>query len=334
MKIRLLAAVGFSLPFFLLFLPSSVLAGEYHYGSTLICSDCHTMHYSQQHAFDSSNPAPNPPEEGGPFNYLLRAKESDLCLLCHDGRTFAPDVKGANTGNDVREAGAIPTGQAPYENWKGHTLGVLAIPPGGSGQQKLQCISCHAQHGSPSYRNLTSTVTYAKGTNDTTKDVFLRSWTLGAIATNYSVSNVDFNEPNPDGSAIGEFCAGCHNKFHGGQGDSNMGGAGGTAWLRHPDAGANIGAIKDGQHSSLALFSSRLNRVKVMSPSGDWGTQGQIWMNPPPDLTPTCITCHKAHGNKNPFGLIYMQGTGIITEEGDGGTQVTDLCHQCHTQGN
>jgi hypothetical protein len=60
-------------------------------------------------------------------------------------------------------------------------------------------------------------------------------------------------------------------------------------------------------------------------------------------MTPSCFTCHKSHGNKNGFGLIWFVDnttTGPnppatptdITEEGDGGAY-RDLCRQCHTQG-
>jgi hypothetical protein len=322
-------------------------AGEYHYGSTLVCSDCHTMHYSQQHAWGSGDPPAPPLPTGGPREYLLRNQESELCLGCHDGQTFAPDVRGANTGTHVRLAGALTTGAAPYEAWKGHSIGVAAIPPGGSVSIKLQCYNCHNPHGSAYYRNLvnnTAQVTYAKGTNDTTKAVFLRSWTLGNIANNYSVDSVDYNEPDSKKSAMGQFCRGCHTDFHGAQGDSNMGGSGGTAWLRHPTADANIGALGgDGEHSSLNQFASGLRRVKVMSPSGDWGTQGVAWSGAPGNLTPTCTTCHKAHGNQNPFGLILLSrfATTVSEEGGYAGGQTADvatgmrnLCGQCHAQGN
>ena len=62
-----------------------------------------------------------------------------------------------------------------------------------------------------------------------------------------------------------------------------------------------------------------------MSASGNWATGT--------DVTPSCFSCHKAHGNKNPFGLIYMSGTGTVTEQGDtGGRALEDLCRQCHSQ--
>ena len=332
------------------------IAGEYHYGQYLVCYDCHTMHFSQTHNWDGTTSVPTTPTSGGnwlgttgPINYLLKAPANQLCLACHDGKTFAPDVMGANTNTYVRAAGAITTGTTPYENWKGHTLDGLVTPPGGTSNLRLECVNCHSPHGNANFRNLDGTVnpiTYAKGTtNDTATDVYLRGWTLGDIANNYSVANEDFNEPaataQNQGSAISKFCKGCHTDFHGRAGDSNMGGAGGTGWLRHPTADANIGAVGGG-HSSLAVFSSKPYRVKVMSPSGDWGTQGSIWTNAPTNLTPNCLTCHKAHGNQNPFGLIFLAGTGPLTEEGDAdgnsssnaGVRLRYLCGQCHVQAN
>ncbi len=344
-------------------------AGEYHTGVYLICSDCHTMHYSQQHQYDGTPGAGMPPlGAAGPYKYLLRNDENALCKSCHDGQTFAPDVVGANTGTHVREAGALNEvgGTGDYAEWKGHTLGSTATAPGGTfaNAEGLECVNCHHQHGhagsnvtdvkgnavTSAYRNLRAmsiggvnkNVSYAKETNDLTKDVLLRSWTLGDIANNYKVDNVDLNEPVSTDSGIGTWCKGCHTNFHGKKGDTNMGGngTGGTEWLRHPTADANIGAVGGG-HSSLSRFGGRLNRVKVMSPTGDWGTQGAAWANPPTDLTPTCITCHKAHGNKNPFGLIYMAGltAGGVTEEGDtegttgAGSGARRVCMQCHVQG-
>jgi cytochrome c553 len=223
----------------------------------------------------------------------------------------------------VRQAGALPTGAAPYQRTNGHELGLTAVPPGGSGTVTLHCTTCHNPHGTAYYRNLPR-VTYAKGRNDLTRDVFLRGWARGQIAANYSADSVDFNEPNPRGSAMAEFCQECHRAFH-------TTTAPGGAWLRHPAAAAEI-SQRPGDHTSLALFAGRRYRVKVMSQTGDWGQQGAAWRAAPSGLTPTCITCHRAHGNRNPFGLITPTGTTAITEEGDGKVPVA-LCRQCHAQG-
>jgi len=315
------------------------LAGDYHTGASLVCSDCHIMHASQQHGYNADGTGNYASYDATPHEGLLRNSPNELCLTCHDGQSWAPDVLYTNTNSDVRAAGALNMpgfGLDPT----GHTLGSTATAPGGTfaNPDGLECVDCHQQHGfNPSggnpYRNLTYSpggayaypgiiVDYAVGTNDLTKDVYE---VVDSGTQHYSWDNVFFNEPDPTGSAYAEFCKGCHTEFHGAPGDANMGGASGVDWLRHPTAGADIGA-QTGGHSSLAQFQANTNQVKVMSASGDWTGANA-------DLTPSCMTCHKAHGNQNAFGLIFMAGTGTVTEEGDSGTQVKDLCKQCHVQG-
>lgn len=306
------------------FHPSPAKGGEYHKGTQLICSDCHTMHFSMQH--DYSGGAAPTLGSGGPFGKLLKDSSTNICKSCHDGQTFAPDVIGANTGSHVRSAGALTTGASPYEDYKGHTMGYTGTAPGGTtAVTSFSCANCHQPHGNTSYRNLNTAVTYALGTNDTTKDVFVRGWTLGSVSTNYADSNVDFNEPTSTASAMGTFCKSCHTNFHGASTDTNMKASG--SWIRHPTADANITS------TLLTQFQNKLYRVKVMSPTGQWGTQGTAWTTAPSDTTPTCQSCHRAHGNKNPFGLVFASGTAAINEEGDG-TGMRTLCGQCHTQGN
>jgi hypothetical protein len=338
-------------------LVGNALAGDYHTEANLLCSQCHIMHYSQSHGYQPSGGGFYlQPGAGGPFHYLLRDEINNLCLACHDDAGVAPDVLGANGGNsptDVRLAGFLNrlgvTGLAPT----GHTLDSLDEAPGSDPPWKpeddngvgegLNCINCHAQHGyagyghptGNQYRNLQSGpgngsglfITYNHddiGNNDLTRDVFERQ------AAEYDEGVVDWNEPDNTDSAIGAWCGGCHNNFHGTPGDANTVGGepDGTSWssfVRHPTAGVNIGALGGG-HSNLTLYNAHTNKVKVMSELGVWDPAGA-------DVTPTCISCHKAHGNGNAFGLIYRNGTGTLTENGDtNGTQLEDLCGQCHVQ--
>ncbi len=313
---------------------SVAFGGDYHMGATLICSDCHVAHFSLNHNYSGGTPSPLGAD--GPYEFLLKNDINALCLSCHDDTTSAPDVYGEHNNNYVRQAGALTTGAAPHQDYKGHSL------------QFLTCITCHDPHGDPGighptgsqYRNLKARpgyvssnrfVTYAAGSNDLGRDIFERDAGLGQIATHYSQANIDFNEPNSSASAIGRWCQSCHGLFHGSSSTStmrNQSASSGAGWLRHPTADADIGAL-GGEWSSLAALNdaSRPNRVKVASPTG-------VWSQPYPlGVTPTCLSCHKAHGNKNPFGLLYMSGTGQITEEGDtGGAQAVDLCRQCHVQ--
>jgi hypothetical protein len=313
------------------------------------------MHYSQSHGYNPDGSGFYlQPGAGGPFDHLLRDEVNNLCLSCHDQAGIAPDVLGAaNGGNgpsDVRLAGYLNRlgvqGLAPT----GHTLDTLDEAPGsqppwapedenGVGEG-LNCTNCHQQHGyaggQNAYRNLRmdpgnlgflgAVVTYNDttiGTNDLTRDVFERQ------AAEYDESDMDWNEPDSTTSAIGNWCGGCHTNFHGSPGDANMGGVpDGSSYsdfLRHPDGGVDIGGVGGG-HSSLSVYNSHTNKVKVMSEVGVWDPAGS-------DVTPTCISCHKGHGNGNAFGLLYRSGTGTLTENGDSnGTQVENLCAQCHTQ--
>ncbi len=327
-------------------LAAVAMAGDYHTGGSLVCTDCHVAHYSQSHAYDGVAFAP-PLGPAGPYQDLLRNEVNDLCLTCHNGQSWAPDVFGDNTnGAGNRLAGALNAApghlanDADYEDVNGHSLWSTSTAPGGTfnNAEGLECTNCHAQHGIASqYRNLLSrgiftgkTLTYATSTNDMTKDVFERA------ARAYTEADVDFNEPDVTKSAYGAWCSPCHVDFHGSGGAANMGGAsGGTGstnanpWKRHPTADVNIGASGPTATfiSNLSQFNSHANRVKVMDSQG-------LWNGTPADNTvsPSCFSCHKSHGNKNAFGLVYMTGTGTVTEEGDGG-QYRDLCRQCHSQG-
>jgi hypothetical protein len=334
-------------------LPVAALAGDYHVGSTLPCYDCHTMHYSKVHDYSSdvAGFGTTTLAAGGPFDYLLRAEGNDLCLTCHNNQPWAPDVFGLGTGPAVRQGGALNAApghlanDAGYDEGDGHSLWSTATAPGGTwvgGTHGLECVNCHAQHGiATQYRNLLNrgafsgkALTYAKLTNDLTKDVFERA------PLNYDVAAVDFNEPNVRESAYGRWCQTCHTNFHGQGGAANMGGQQANSdsttavpWKRHPTADTNIGSIGGTFISSLAQFNAHTNRVKVMDSQGLWnGTAADN------TVTPSCMSCHKGHGNKNSYGLIWMGGVGTVTEEGDDAALLSDgakyiaLCRQCHAQ--
>lgn len=322
-------------------------AGDYHEGASLDCGGCHQMHFREGSAAGQAPSLEAPRGVGA----LLRRDVNDLCLSCHDGSLRAADVLGPNGGSgagDVRQAGYLNRLGRSGQAATGHTLGSNEIAPGSSPAWSaeredpegggLNCIHCHAPHGSeggiPTYRNLRSDagnnppgrglVTYNHehpGTLDPTRDVFVRS------ARAYDESAVDYNEPDSSDSAIARFCAGCHDLFHGIPGDPRVGGrrrgASFAEFVRHPSSGVDLGAA-GGEGSRADAYAARTNRVKVLSSSGAWGA-------PAGGLTPTCISCHKAHGNGNAFGLIFRSGRGQLTEDGDtGGRALEDLCGQCH----
>lgn len=319
---------------------SLAMAGDYHKSATLVCSDCHIMHYSQQHGYAGGAVFPTP-AAGGPFHYLLRAGDvNQTCLLCHNGQPTVPDVFGSNVLGTapVRLAGALNaeigsplTNDGGYDPVDGHTLYSMAVPPDQPATPEyvpaapgLECHNCHGVHGTVSYRNLGlrgmfagDTVSYATGVNDGLKDVFQRS------SRAYEWADVDYNEPSTVGSKYAKWCQNCHYYFHGANTDAHMADIVGTAtmWKRHPQSTENIS-----NSSTTSRWRVNTNHVKVMDSAG-------LWDNMITTGTPSCFSCHKSHGNQNGFGLIFMAGTGTITEQGDNGSTLREMCRQCHGMG-
>jgi hypothetical protein len=351
-------------------LATTAFAGDYHSGITLKCFDCHVMHYSQQHGYSpgaGTGGTFTPLGPGGPFHYLLRDHINELCLACHDGQSFAPDVFEAHGNGYVRQAGALNEvgGNSLYPENTGHSLNSTAVAPGSnpawSNPDGLHCVNCHAAHGggygaghsgpSGSYRNIGGYgtaigsgvgITYARGDQDgpntgvnLTYAVFEDN-SAGTNGNHYGYDHVTFNEPDPTGSMYADACKACHTEFHGAVGGTEIGGSGTPPahFDRHPNGGVEIGAIGGG-HSNLTRFVAEgASQLQVMSPAG---VRHGSYTTADTDLTPSCMTCHKAHGNQNAFGLIYVLGAnaggGAMTEEGDGGTDVRNTCRACHVQG-
>ena len=68
---------------------------------------------------------------------------------------------------------------------------------------------------------------------------------------------------------------------------------------------------------------------------GPWSAQiGGLSLTDPlaVDMTPSCMSCHRGHGNAQPFGLIYAKGDAVIEEDGSAGGTYSTLCQQCHVQ--
>ena len=308
-----------------------VEAGLYHTRDSGSCKDCHKTGISGQ-----SSPLLSSLTDPALRQYSFTpADVNQTCLECHggmSGNSFCPSVVWGQNGTQIRQAGLLHRTSGLEHT--GHTLGSAKRSPGASwtpGPEGLKCTDCHDPHGqNGQYRNLvlrpgTATedrpVTFVIGpVNDVRKDVWMHS--DPSHPEKYDTRTIWFNQPRPGRSAYGEWCQGCHADFNGMAGTPNMGGLAG--WKRHPTADARIGGGSR-RHSSLTRYLGLTNRVPTMSSSGSW---------PASDNTPSCMSCHKAHGNDNPFGLLFMSGQGNLTERGDSfGKTSLDLCHQCHVQG-
>lgn len=335
-------------------------AGDYHVGATLDCTQCHTMHFSQAHPWFAGDTGTVTPElvplGSGPNAYLLRDSINNLCLACHDANIIAPDVygpvNGGNAPTDVRLAGFLNRdGDGDEDN--GHTLDWIGTAPGGTWQTDptlgLTCIDCHHQHGyqgpahpfpgETNYRNLVYNpgVIAFPGLNVTYND---GAWGVDPLNTrdvfetamaSYDESTAFYYEPDITDSTYANWCAGCHENFHGDIGGAEVGGSVASgSFIRHPNEEVNVGDLGGG-HSSFGIWTDPLNvnKVKVLSASGNWDGTGAAQ-----DVTPSCMTCHKAHGNGNGFGLVYRDATDPTpTENGSLNGTYVDLCAQCHVQG-
>jgi hypothetical protein len=288
------------------------------------------MHGQQQHNYEPDGSGFSAPAVGGsgPYTFLLRNEINELCLTCHDGKSWAPDVlelNAASGSTPVRAAGAlneVGSSGPDYYEVNGHTLGYTGPVPGATSWQPdpthgLTCVDCHSQHGRwASYRNVVDKpgdaasgaaslyITYS------TANVFDPNATLVDVhqynSLSWNYDDVDFPEPDPTASGYGEWCGGCHADFHGSATSTQIGGNGTPIeeFERHPTAGVDIGSIGGG-HSSKSVYGdpNKINWVKVMSNTGNWQPNASSEVT---DHTPSCMSCHKGHGNKNAFGLIYM----------------------------
>ncbi len=325
----------------LLVFGSRLHGGDFHSVGSLVCSDCHVMHYSETH-LPSGAPGPDPLlAPGGPFPYLLKNSQGQLCLACHDGRLDIPDVRGAHTGAYVRAAGQLNVqGDGAATEGTGHTLGSTAAPPGGQWTNPgLQCRHCHATHGNAQYRNLlpnpgTATgkyVTYLSGPNYS-GTAAIQQLATAPMAAHYATSNILYRRSvaGTTDHGLSEWCSGCHGDFHGAGGAPNMGGsasgdAGTSPWLRHPTRDVTMAEATTDKHvSATHWFSALASRVPVVSPSGT--IPGAAATS---DNEVFCGSCHKAHGSAARKGLILDDETTTAPEDG---SLLRHTCQQCHYQ--
>lgn len=341
---------------------SRIQAGNYHTGgpgSTLVCQDCHTMHFSVE-----GGP---PPRWGGaspPFKRLLLFDTiNGLCLSCHDGQgdgaATAPDVMDGVGYGIVRAAGRFFT--VGVVNGNGHNLGDTVdtpeTPQGNAapyvwttdGTTGMVCTECHNPHGNSSYRNLV----LRPGAFDSDLAVTDVSETaLTPTSTQYDISNIRYT-----GSQYGlsRWCRACHTNFHcadtagatcnpytnlGGDADGDDGAVTTDQWLRHPTRDVTMAEACANAHvdsadsacddATVGNWWTISSNVPVVSPTSTVpGTEAGS------DNEPFCGTCHKAHGAPQPppatrvSSLLWDDPATVDDEDGTTGI-MEDLCQNCH----
>jgi len=316
-------------------------AGEepYHNGATLLCSQCHIMHASQQHPHqDQSLPDPfGPfPQTYTPTSKLLKAFDPvALCLTCHDNVAGIPDVVGADVnGLTDRAGGFFDSPGTP--NPRGHKLDYnLVTGPGFDlcmrchfggtfATAAVSCIDCHNQHGNMRPRNLqwasdpggepqfglfinpaaTGLARYEKanvayGTSD---DALNREVTNMCNDCHHVLTGAGYT--NPDGSDIHSL----HPSYDSERDAANYIGQGapdGTSAPTHWEDGTGAGF----QVTPRLRYVNAGGTDYATSITVDASTNGVF-----------CLSCHRAHGGDRAFGLMWNPTSGI---NGEG-------CDQCH----
>jgi predicted CXXCH cytochrome family protein len=305
----------------LLAAPATSLAG-FHQG--MACGECHTRMASEK------------------FGNSIRPQDEEaVCLRCHDDSRRAPDVMGAALGAGgarvVRPGGglnAVGMHANGYDEFSGHTIGTELPPPGFLGSwpagTRLTCKSCHAVHDNGNYRNL--------GADPFIKDPRYReladalfpataepTWALVAPtdegvqadvlvasgAAPYDAGRILLST-NGGRNAMNQFCAACHGAFHGTGNTEDGRWTGKVHYVRHPTSGVEIS--REMQHRIARSYQPvRLARREDGTPEV------------------ACLTCHRAHGTTNAFGLVYWDPRSSDNGENGSARAMEPLCSTCHT---
>lgn len=313
----------------------------YHNDNTLVCSDCHTMHHSMKHGFDGGTVGSAPASggnwlgAGGPNKSLLKLPATQLCLACHDGQTFAPDVvsNDANGIGDKRAAGFFAALETP--NYKGHKLsadpGELCSRCHFSGSMAtaaVTCTDCHVHHGNGRYRNLQ----WASVPGGEPMIVALTRPGVSGMQK-YSEDNTAYIAPVGSDSTYREvtnICIDCHHSFFAPSYTGNT-----TPYHRHP--GTNT---ESGFHAPINKTGGNTDPVNWMKGESGGGNGFNVPRLPfivagdkdmgfaaattvASNNEVFCLSCHKGHGSQYAFSLRW---------DGAGGPGISQACQQCHNK--
>lgn len=248
---------------------------------TGVCSNCHTMHNSQdgQQVYN------------GNTAYLLKAD----CVACH--------TNSGNIGDNTIDIDGSTTAAGRFTNGAGDTLvhnvaGLYGVdgtlgntPPGNTTAltSQLACYGtngCHMRYSGTYHHSDTAPYRFLKlanGADVLGKESANREYDStgnynGANATNHNVYSASTSQ------GISRFCAECHPNFHG---IANTGGS--SPFLRHPTDNLIpptwTGVTVDYNNNPFAFDGSDYNNASTTAPYTTTGARV------------ACVSCHRAHGS-------------------------------------
>ena len=303
------------------------LAGAAMHG---VCSNCHTMHASQDGVLPTGM-------TGGPYDHLLKGSG---CAGCHlqtgvsndatTGRSTTGAAIGAPQINDqvnVLAGGYFNSAAADNTHHNvtdaGMTTdGALSTAPGGSTPSPIACTSCHTGGGHHANTGNDSS-TWLGGGSVGASFRFL-SGIQGVEDDDFGVetandANVYYGEARAMGSntsgngTISELCARCHGLFHSGAGTASST----PAWIRHPTDVAMPGGYQTNYGTykgSIPLATATTGNQSIKD--GDNLNNNTIVI---------CLSCHRAHGSGYADMLRFDYS---LNQAGD--TTAATGCETCH----
>ncbi len=311
----------------------------FHNGLTLSCSQCHVMHASKQHVNNSEagvDPFGPYPQSFTPAKSLLKASDPvALCLACHDNFPGIPDVVGADV-NGLTERSAGFFDLPGVNNPRGHKLDYgLTLDNselcyrchfvGTFATAAVSCIDCHNPHGNYKVRNL-QWASWPGGEPD-----FGLYENGAASLAKYERSNIAYGDPGvANVREVTNMCNDCHHVFTG-------------SYYNDPDGNGwhNLHPSYDSERGNTNSISQGLPRATTDPAhwTGGTGVGFMISARVPyvnhlaadfasaKVVDPTvngvfCLSCHKAHGGSNSFGLVWDPVSGTAAEG----------CDQCHAK--
>lgn len=316
-----------------------------------VCSNCHTMHNSQEGSpmrwDDESEPLSSlllgtclgchttdggdPLGDTNAYPYVMDTGDAfndDNCLA----GGFFPSTMGTGNNDDDHHGVSVsqtnlPAGYAeeedmgPGEDWyTGDTVGNGLACAGSNGchgvhdvVDDMEAIS-GGHHTAGAYRML------FVGNNMTTDGV------VGVSASDYEedlIATPALTDPHNTYSAgvndpsVSELCAICHGNFHNESGGPGTDTGTGSPWLRHP-TDVEIPSTWTIGDETNALTASDYKNNPVGYDNANEANQRMA----------TCLSCHRAHGTENDDLLRWAYSTQLAGQPA--GSEVEYGCLGCH----